>query len=36
MGLENRMVIDAEWEILENEIDWDNYYNNPEVWKEEE
>lgn len=34
--LENRMVIDSEWERLENYTDWDEYYNDPEWEREEE
>lgn len=34
--IENRMVIDSEWESLETYKDWESYYNNPEAWKEEE
>lgn len=33
--LENRMVIDEEWNSLENYKDWDEYYNDPR-WEEEE
>lgn len=34
--IENRMVIDSEWERLENYTDWDEYYDDPEWEREEE
>lgn len=33
--IENRMLIDSEWERLENHTDWDEYYDAPE-WEREE
>lgn len=33
--IENRMVIDSEWEDIENYKDWNEYYDDPR-WEEED